>query len=243
MASTIMTFYNIANIFRHTKVDPRVPDAAENVGPPKRYFPEIRLPEKTDPRVLVRYIFSPNEIPTRLIVEKNMFSRTSEAYPIMTARSGAPFHNLQVRERLFKSDEMVVEDATTGKPTIVLVRYIKQSGYRFHIYLTHPVYDCQEPINLMNVKRNERLYPFARAERASSKTILVTLEESQSNPTYTIHKALMVAYPTKFIIQQNNKAVATTQEWNENSNMLEVKPGTDASLMLCLAAIADDEMN
>lgn len=134
---------------------------------------------------------------------------------------------------------MVLEDATTGKPEIVSVRYVKETGDTFHIYVTRPVYDEQEPINRMNVKFEERLYPLAKVER-SSNILQVFLPEGAASPTYTVHKARTISYPTKYWIKQHGKTVASAHRWTENSHMLEVNPELDAALMLCLVAIAEE---
>lgn len=229
-----MTLRSITNFFRYTKIDPILTSV-----PVKPIETLKHVPEQAHPRALVQSIFSPHYIPTRLIVKDNLFSSSDEAVPIKTARSDKPFHNLQVRERS-SEDELVLEDATTGKPKVAIVRYVNKSSCNYHIYTTSPVYKGQEPISRLHVKYNERLYSFAKVEQWAN-VLLAFVPEGSSDPCYTVHKAGATLSSANYLIKDTKgKTVASTHKWDKNSQLLEVSSGTDGTFMLCLVAIADE---
>jgi hypothetical protein len=179
------------------------------------------------------HVFSPNEIPIRLILPKSLFSNASDAViPLVCARSNDPYHGLQVKAT--KSNELVIEDVNTQKPIIVIERTLKPRKY--DIYKGAPVFDGQLPFD-----KSGDLFRCATVVRFD-KVLGVTFE-GQSEPTYAISKAgLAASFETKHWIKHVGKKepVASTHPWQGTNDMMEVKPGEDVLLMFCLAAIAED---
>lgn len=176
-------------------------------------------------------------------MEKSLFSRHGNTYPIKTI-DGALYHNLRVRENEYCGLELVIEDASTREPSVVIVRYVSSNGYRFHIFVTRPTFDRQDPINRMHVKPKNRLYPLARVEQDHSCSIgtlqVFDAENDSRIPAYTIQRCQSFPYSSKYDINHHGLIVASTCKQDENSNLLKVKAGTDACFMYCLVLIADE---
>lgn len=236
-----MLFSVLPNFIRKTKVASSFSTNSLSIETPPASSPR-KLQESAAARQVG--IFPPNETKTDLIIEENLFSRIGDSYHIKK-QEGKLYRNLQVREKLSRAacDEMIFEDASTGEPKIVIVKYITSSGYRFNIYVTHPICDRQDPINRMNVTHRDRLYSFARVEQSSSTTrslqVFVADDES-SSPTYIIQQSKTMSYSAKNVIKYQGKTVASTCMYDENSHLLKVQAGTDACFMLCLLCIADE---
>jgi len=171
------------------------------------------------------HVFSPNEIPVRLVYKEGALSSTGEAYPVICARSNDPFHHLQVKERPTKSNEFVVEHPETKMPVMMIERTLQPRKYDIS----------------MAVANDNELHPFAQVVRSDK--VLHVILEGESEPTYIISKAgLAASYATKHWIKLVGKKepVACTHPWEGNTDMLEVQPGENVILMYCLAAIADE---
>ena len=172
------------------------------------------------------HIFSPNEIPTRLIIEKGLFERT-DTYPILCARSNETFHNLQVKAKPPMSNKLVVEDFVSEKPLIVIERILEL----YDIYMTWPVFEGQKPV--------DGLYPRARVIRYDDGLHVFVGDDL----TYIISKARLAAsYATKHVIKRvgEKEPVAWTHPWEGKSMMIEIDPKEEVLLMFCLAAIAEE---
>lgn len=181
------------------------------------------------------HVFSPNEIPTRLILPEGLLSRTGDAYPIACARTNDSKHDLQVKEKPVQSNELVVEDANTKKPVIIIERTPHQPR-QYDIYMASPGFQGQEPC-----AKGEDLYQRAKVTRFN-KDLHVFLE-GESHFVYVISKAgLAASYSTKHFIKRfgEKEPVASTHPWQGSSDMLEVQPGEDVLFMYCLAAIANE---
>lgn len=150
----------------------------------------------------------------RLGMEQKLFSRAGDAFPIITALTGSPY--LQAKSN---GKDIVVFGDAAGEPLVAIERV----GNTFKIFSTQG----QTPL----------------AEVTQNGKVLNVVMEGQSDPTYTIHKVVQHAshrFPTKHIIKNNGKPVASTRYGQGNSYMLTVNADTDSSLMTCLAAIADE---
>ena len=102
------------------------------------------------------HLFAPNPNPTRLVLEEGLFSRTGVDYPILQARSNDAFHDLVVKGKTSPSNELVLQDAKSGKPVLVLIRTPEPRIY--DIYKTSPMSDGQQP-----AKTNADLYLRAKS--------------------------------------------------------------------------------
>ena len=212
--------------FFHPKINPS--SITPETAPERKEYPTLGSVENSQ---------------VRLGLQKGLFSRTGKPLPIIAACSGSPFHNLQIRGRLFESNDVVLEDATTGKMVAVIVRKYATTGNIFTIYSTHPVYTNQTPAKLY--KYDGRLYHFAEIKPCDK--VLNVVMEGESDPTYIIHRIAphpSRQFPTKHVIKRDDKSVASTRYHGEgNSFILTVDQGVDPSLMICLAIIADEVDN
>lgn len=171
------------------------------------------------------HIFSPNEIPTRLLYKEGALSRAGDAYPLICARFNDPFHHFQVKEKSEKSNEFVVEHSVTKLPLVKIER--TDEPRKYDIFMMSP--------------EDKELYHFAEVLRDDK--VLHVFLEGQSEPTYVISKAgLAGIYATKHWIKRvgEKKAIASTHAWEGNNDMLEVKSGEEVLVMYCLALIADE---
>lgn len=173
-------------------------------------------------------------------IEKHLFSHTGNDIPIVFTGKSSTAYNLQVKGKLFESNEVVLEDASNGVPVVVLERKYATAGNTFNIYTTRPVYSNQKPANLLKYK--QRLYAFATVIRRGK--VLSVVKEGQSEPSYTIHKVLpnpSRRFMTRHIIEEEGKKVAFTRSGQGNSYILTMLPGAvDACLMISLAIISDE---
>lgn len=180
------------------------------------------------------HIFSPNDIPTRLLLEPNLFSR-NDAYPIVCARSNDTFHNLQVKKKTPESsNKLVIEDFGSEKLLVVMERKTCEP-IEYDISMTWPAHKDHEPI--------DGLYPRAKVIR-DEKNLNVLFDNDLA---YVISKAgLAASYATKHVIKRHaaagekDESVAWTHPWDGKSIMLEVASGEDVLLMYCLAVIAEE---
>lgn len=184
------------------------------------------------------HVFSPNEIPTRLVYQEGLLSQTArgDAFPIVCARSNDSYHELQVKAN--KNTEFVIENATTKKPVMIL----QQSQEQYDIYTPpSPIAKGQQQ---PSDAKGDDLNHYAKVI-PSDKVLHVYLKE-ESEPTYVISKAgLAKSYSTgtKHVIRhfgEKQPVVATTQPWEGKSDMLEVHPGENVIFMYLLALIADE---
>jgi len=86
------------------------------------------------------------------------------------------------------------------------------------------------------------LYLCAKVVMSGEKDLRVFME-GESDPAYTVRKAPgLTNYSTSRIILQKGvkDPVASLSNWEDGAYMLEINPGVDTGLMLCLAIIADD---
>ncbi len=179
------------------------------------------------------HIFSPNEIPTRLLYPENMLSQTEgDAFPIMCARSNDPYHELSVKA--IKNTEFVIENVTTERPVMIL----EQTQEQYDIYTPSPNFKDQQP-----VAKGEEMYHCAKV--IPSDKVLEVYLNGEPEFTYTISKAgLAKSYSTgtKHVIRRvgENAPVATTHPWEGKNDMLEIHPDENVILMYFLALIADE---
>jgi hypothetical protein len=226
----------IPHLFPKTKVGSSVSTYSESNASGKSSSSQIKVHKIS--------IFPPKETHTHLIVEKDLFSHTRDTYPIKSS-DRMLYRNLQVREKECSGLELIVEDASTREPKVVIVRYIMPRGYRFHIYVTHPTHSRQEPIDRMNVKPKNRLYPLARVEEnhSSSSSFLQVFDAENDSRThaYTIQRTQSFPNCPRYVIKHQGKVVAWTCKDDEKSRrMVKVIAKTDASFMFCLVLIADE---
>lgn len=197
----------------------------------------LELSEKTVQALDPLHVFTPNPNPTRLILAKGLFDRTgSEAYPILHARSNDPFHHLQ-QTKSAASDELVLEDASSKKPVLVMDRTPKPRMY--DIYKTSPMTEGQAVAK--TTAGGVDLY--LRAKVVMADEDLQVFMENESDVLYIITKApgLMNFSSQKVIMMKGvEKPVASTSDWEDGTYMLEIMPSVDAGLMLTLAIAADD---
>lgn len=185
------------------------------------------------------HVFSPNEIPTRLVLPKQLFKYEGDAKPILCARSNNTFHNLQVQPKTAKSNTLVIEDATTLKPLIMIERTPEPRKY--DIFTTTPTFDGQEPCD-----KQGDLYHTATVIRNDEKSLDVIMEEGGTDPTFVIQKAgLAASFATKHWINRtphvhHDPPVASTHPWQGSDMMVEVLPGENVLFMFCLAVIANE---
>ena len=151
------------------------------------------------------HIFSPNEIPTRLVYQENMLSQTQgDAFPIVCARSNDPFHELEVKANT--NTEFVIENATMKQPVMIL----RQTQEQYDIYTPTPVVKDQLPD-----AKGDNMYHFAKVI-PSDKVLHVYLQE-ESKPAFVIsHTGLAKSYSTgtKHVIRR------CTEKRNQSSPRL-----------------------
>lgn len=197
----------------------------------------MEIAEKTVQAVDPLHLFDPSPIPIRLILAHGLFDRIDpDPYPILAARSNDAFHDLVVQGKDKPSDEVIMQDASTKKPVLVLDRTLKPRMY--DIYKTSAMVEGQA---VAKTENGQDFY--LRAKVLMSDKDFQVFMEGQDEPTYTITKApgLMNFSTNKVIKMAGEKdPVASTSNWEEGTYMLEIKPDVDAGLMLCLAIISDD---
>jgi hypothetical protein len=228
-----MTLSFIPSFMRKIKIVPSVSKYSDSTEKSKRSSSLHTIKEQK---------MAPIETWTNLIVRNGLFSRNGDAYPIKTI-DGALYQDLRVREKEHGGHELIIiEDAFTREPVLVIVRYVSIYGHRFHIYVTNPTFDQQEPIDCTNVRPKHRLFPFARVEKDHSSSTLHVFDAENDfpMPAYTIQRTQSLSYSTEYEIKHHGKTVASTCKQDENSHLLKVKRGTDACLMYCLVLIADE---
>lgn len=170
------------------------------------------------------HVFSPNEIPTRLVLPENLFSHSSgDAAPLLCARSNKQFHHLQVKPT--ENNILEIDHATTKKPVLYIER--THEPLKYDIYM--PSDETGDLKHVAYVVRNDK--------------VLGVIMEGDSEPTYVISKAGLAAlYATKHWIKRvgEKEAVAATHPWQGTKKMLEVQPGQDVLFFFGLATIADE---
>lgn len=192
------------------------------------------------------HLFDPNPKPSRLILKENLFDTTID-YPILHARSNDAFHDLIVKSQTTqKQDLLVLEDASDKKPIVLMDRTPKPRIYE--IYKTSPMTQGQAVAKTLDDSTN--LYLRAKVVMSGDAQHLDCFLQGEADPTYTIAKAPgMMNFSTSKVVmmKDHSKPVASTSNWEEGTFMLEIQPGIDAALMVCLAIAADDvvewEMN
>jgi len=129
----------------------------------------------------------------------------------------------------------------TQQPVLVIDRTPKPRMY--DIYKTSPMTQGQVVAKSSKVVGNLYLCAKVLMSGSSNITDLQVLVQGQSDPTYTITKAPgLMKYSTKrvILVKGEMNPVTSVSDWEEGTYMLEISPGVDAGLMLCLAIIADD---
>lgn len=150
----------------------------------------------------------------RFGIQEGMFSNAGESIPIIRALAGIPY--LQAKSN---GKDLVVLGDAAGEPLVSMERI----GDKFFIF------SAQGQAPVAQVTRSDK--------------VLHVTYEGESEPTYTIHKAVIHPsshFPTRHIIKHQGKAVASTRYGHGHSYVLTVNAGADSCLMICLAAIADE---
>lgn len=183
------------------------------------------------------HVFDPSPIPTRLMLDHGLFDRINpDPFPILEARSNKSFHNLAVEGKKAASDVLVLEDTSSKKPVLVMDR--TPSPRLYDIYKTTPMKDGQAI-----AKTENGLDLYLRAKVVMSDKDLHVFLEGESDPVYIITKApglFNMSTQRVILLGANKEKVANLSNWDATSYMLEISPGIDAGLMLCLGIISDD---
>ena len=179
---------------------------------------------------------------TQLIVREKLFSWSGDSFMIKT-RDGNPFGNdLRMQGKTFAfRDQMVLLDGTTGEPVAVCLRKFELVGQTFKIYSTHPLYPGQRPSEQRY--NHYSLYTYAKVERIPFSTTQKVTMDTESTPSYTIHRVGSF-WPKKRVVKRYGRPAALmeggTWEGNWNSYLLTINPGIDPCLIVCLTAICDE---
>jgi len=225
----------IRNFFK-SKVNPSIaPEVSPEVRAKEASKESLQESAKHHPNLLG----ADSKSRIKLGIEKHLFSRTGDSVPVLSTWSGTPFHNLEVKGKVFESNDVILEDAITGRPVAVVVRKYATTGNIFNIYSPCPAYSGQTPAKLY--KYNQRLYAFAQVKPSGK--LLNVVFEGVSNPTYTIHRIVPHTgrrFITAHVIKKQGEEVASTRYGAGNSFILTVEAGADPCLMICLAAIVDE---
>lgn len=233
----------IRNFFKHK--NPSVAPEAAEPEDKKTTVPEENVEEIVEslPVTIPTLGAIDHDSQIKLGIEKRFFSHIGDSLPILSTPSGEPFHGLEVKGEVFGDHEVVLQYTDTQAPVAVIERKYATAGNKFLIYSPRPAFSGEELASVC--KYNQRLYHFAEVKHQEHNVMTVVFE-GQTEPTYTIHTLIMHPgrhYPTRHVIKKGEDEVASTrylENTDSNSFILVVDAGADATLMICLAVIADE---
>lgn len=168
------------------------------------------------------------------MMDEDLFKPTEAGadIPIGAVATGIPFYNLQIRGKLFDSNEIVLEDGTDDSVVALVERKYSTTGYNFNLYSKRRTYSGQEPSDIL--KYDKRLYAFGKVTE-SDRTLQV-IKEGETEVKYTLEPK-----GDKYVIKRLGKTVATMSPTEGEFYSLDINQGVDPVLLVCLAAIADEQ--
>lgn len=167
-----------------------------------------------------------------LKLEDDLFDATESGADIpIGASAGTPFYNLQIRGKLFDSNEFVLEDGTNNSVVAVVERKNTTIGYTFFLYSKRPAFPGQARSNIM--KYNVDLYDFAKVTDHNG--ILKVVKEGEDQAKYTLQSE-----GANYVIMREGTKVATMSPNEGEFYNLDINEGVDPCLLICLASIADE---
>lgn len=169
-----------------------------------------------------------------LKLDEDLFKPTEAGkdIPIGSIGGDTPFYNLQIRGKLFESNEIVLEDGTNDSVVALVERKYLTDGYKFLLYSIRLALPGQEPSNVL--KYGVKLYSFGTVTEEGD--VLKVVREGETESKFKLEPE-----GNKYVIKKAGVPVASMTPGEGDYYGLDIDQEVDPILLICLAAIADEQ--